>query len=244
MWKVECGLVTDKDINVFSGYHDDELGITRDNIINQEKIMAEKFSSYENKTFAYLAKIKDIELLNSMNNQYQENKVMGQRQAWHILLQYAIMDKWGVKVDVNNIKISPNGKPYMDKYEFSISHCQGLVCVVISEVEVGVDIECATKPRQWQRLSRRVLTLEEQDISKDEKTMTAIWTKKEAVFKLLGERVFNPSKIDISRYCVDTIDDIFYDDNFYILSVATHKKTANHLIVKTMQLLKEGWSLV
>lgn len=243
MWSISGYYGTDQDIQVFSGYYD----INNKDISNN---LIENFENNDKKVFVYIAKIKDAILYSQINlkNKFQLNnndsKVTRQRCAGYGLLHFALQDRWGLDEDFSNITISPNGKPYSDKYKFSISHSGDLVCVAISEEEVGIDIERITLNRRWERLSRRILTLEEQDMCKDDKTMTVLWTKKEAVFKLQGEKIFNPSKIDISEYCVDSLDDIFCDRDSYVLSIATHKKSSNYLFCKKMMHVQDCWKFV
>lgn len=262
MWKISGGYGTDKDINLDSnGYIDNDNKYSFGNIEKDilEEIMNDsrskfydnEFANAKNKVFVYLATIADVEEFELINNPSSkqnietENKVIKQSVAGYNLLKYAVKDVWGIDEDLSNIKTSSNGKPYTDKYKFSISHCKGLVCVAISDKEVGVDIECETTLRNWDRLSRRVLTKEEKEsFNTDNKTMTINWTKKEAVFKLLGDRVFSPSLIDVDKYYTDTVTGIFYDVDFFTLSIASHEETANYLTIKRMALLKDGWKFI
>lgn len=205
----------------------------------------------DNNVYVYLAKVKDME-------EYTRCIELGDKDIFDIskkslesvsalvLLKYAVKDIWGIEEDFSTFKVSENGKPYVDDYNFSISHSGALVCVAISKQEVGVDIECSTTPRNWLGLRRRVLTQKEkEEVTEDSKSMTEIWTKKEAVFKLLGDKVFSPSKIDIEGYYIDTIDDIWdaYDNEDYVLSVATKEKSNNYLFVKAARLHKDTWEL-
>jgi 4'-phosphopantetheinyl transferase len=194
--------------------------------------------------YVYIAKIKDI-LLCSESLEDDSNKVSRQRHAGLNLLKYAVKDIWGIDEDLNKIKVDNNGKPYIDGYNFSISHCGGLVCVAISKINVGVDLECKTTRRQWDRLIRRVLTPSEKEsiMSIDNQTITELWTKKEAIFKLLGDKVFSPSNIDVRGYHTDTLDNIDYEDDTFILSVATNEESNNYLFVKKAFLSNNIWEL-
>ena len=242
MWKISGGEGTDKDIHIFNGYYD-----SCDNkIINtmSDSELQDKFDKSKNKVFVYLATINDMKFFSNNKDTSQAsdiigNKVIRQRTAGYDLLKFAVKDKWGIDEDLSNIKVSPNGKPYTDRYKFSISHCCDLVCVAISDIDVGVDIE-VVKSRQWDRLKRKILTDKEQSIVQDDNTMISLWTKKEAVFKLLDEKIFNPSKIDISKYHTDTVENILYNDDFYNLSIATHIEAVNYLVVKKMIFLQDG----
>ena len=205
----------------------------------------------DNNVYVYLAKVKDIKrctecMPESDKENFKETKRTIQSSSALSLLKYAVKDIWGIDEDFSALRVSENGKPYVDGYSFSISHSGALVCVAISKQEVGVDIECSTTPRNWLGLRRRVLTQKEkEEVTEDSKSMTEIWTKKEAVFKLLGDKVFSPSKIDIEGYYIDTIDDIWdaYDNEDYVLSVATKEKSNNYLFVKAARLHKDNWEL-
>ncbi len=202
-----------------------------------------------NNVFVYLAKIEDVLLysgsVDANNIDLKENKVSCQRRAGFSLLKYAVKDRWGIDEDLNNIKVSENGKPYTDGYQFSISHCNNLLCVAISMYEVGVDIECTTTQRNWKGLSRRVLTQKEKgNTSLDSQTMTELWTKKEAVFKLRGDKVFSPSHIDYKQYFIDTVQCVSLEEKDYILTLATKERTNNCLVLKKAIFNNNHWELI
>ena len=231
MWNVISNFIhTDIDIVVYGGEKAKEIDNTSDGNV-----------------FVYLAKIEDIKLCSAdigTSKENKENKVLLQRNSGLALLKYAVKDRWGIDEDLSKIKVSDNGKPYVDNYKFSISHCGNLVCVAISKVEVGVDLECVTRGRDWRGLRRRVLTSQEKELlAEDSQTMTENWTKKEAVFKLVGGKVFSPSNIDIGKYYTDTLSGISCEDNDFVLSIATNDKTNNYLFVKKAFLYNNTWEL-
>ena len=168
MWKViNNNMGSDKDINIMDGYYDNEnlYNVALQNeangdadilkelqyrdIINDgyDKFYEKHFENVDNKVYVYIAKIDDIINYCKSNEKcdINENKRLIHTKAGYELLKYAVNDQWGIKEDLSNIKVSPNGKPYTDNYKFSISHCGDLVCVAISEKEVGVDLECISK---------------------------------------------------------------------------------------------------
>ncbi len=206
----------------------------------------------DNDVYVYLAKIKDMEM-------YTRCIELGDKDIFDIskkslesvyalaLLKYAVRDRWGIEEDFSTFKVSKNGKPYVEGYNFSISHSCSIVCVAISKMEVGVDIECVLNSRNWLGLRRRVLTQKEkEEVAEDSQTMTAIWTKKEAVFKLLGDKVFSPSNMDIEKYNIDTVEHISHNYNEgedYALSIATSENTNNYLFIKRAYFNKNTWEL-
>ena len=109
--------------------------------------------------------------------------------ASYILLKTALKDSYGIN-DIN-LGYNEHGKPYLKDWDnifFNISHCPcGAVCVV-SEYEVGVDIQDIRPFRE--NVPKKVFSEEEQDYinSADDKNraFARIWSKKEAYFKMLG----------------------------------------------------------
>lgn len=79
-----------------------------------------------------------------------------------------------------NISYSKNGSPNLNNHQYiSVSHSGDLICIIISEKEIGIDIE---------KVSNKSLQLKEKFINSHhtkltkEKT-TLIWCIKESVFK-------------------------------------------------------------
>lgn len=229
MGNVICNFIpTDKDINVYSVSREKDIDNTCDSNV-----------------YVYIAKIKDIQLyfknsdLNIGGLTCKNNSI--QSSSAYALLKYAVKDRWGIDEDFSTLGITENGKPYIEGYKFSISHSEALVCVAISKNDVGVDLECATKRRNWLGLRRRVLTQKEnEELATDNETMTSNWTQKEAVFKLMGGRVFSPNAIALEGYYIDTITDISLDEDNYILSVATKEKSESYLFVKKVVVYKDA----
>lgn len=259
MWEIVQNFIsTDKDINVLRDkYYDDEnlykstlldkangdMEVYRElesqSLYNNDK---ENFCelimrSRECKVYVYIAKINDLYLYEQENieetilNALENDKITKQKRAGYTLLKYAAKKQWGIDINLSNISVSENGKPYIEGFNFSISHSGGLVCVAISDSEIGVDLECSSKYHKWRSLQRRVLNPNEVVLDCNNETMTKIWTQKEAIFKLNGERVFSPNKIEVGDYCTSSFSNIYCDDNDYILSVATREQSANYLYV-------------
>ena len=84
---------------------------------------------------------------------------------------------------------TPEGKPYLPGGpEFSLSHGGDLAVLLISDTPCGVDVECADRAvseRIRERAFQRIFQREEAD---SERAFSWLWTRKEAVMKLLNER--------------------------------------------------------
>lgn len=84
-------------------------------------------------------------------------------------------------------------KPYFSNYpdiHFSISHSENLWICAFAEDEVGVDVQILSSDRPWLKLAERFFSTEEADSVKNSDnaaaTFSRIWSRKEAVVKLLG----------------------------------------------------------
>ena len=81
-----------------------------------------------------------------------------------------------------NLKISysENGSPNLNNHQYiSISHSEDLVCIIISEKEIGVDIEQISDKSL--RLKEKFINSHHTKLNKEKSTL--IWCIKEAVFK-------------------------------------------------------------
>ena len=84
-----------------------------------------------------------------------------------------------------------HGKPYLPTYpnlHFSISHCSQAVGCILSEMPCGLDIERVRRASP-SLISKTMNRNEEHQISSSshpEVEFIRLWTRKEAVFKLLG----------------------------------------------------------
>ena len=114
------------------------------------------------------------------------------------------------------------GKWLCDKFWFSLSHTDGAAVVVIAEKPCGTDIEYA--PKFFEKaayksfISSFLRQIGEND-GCDAEDALKLWTKKESVYKLSGDGVFSPKKIDVKNENVLT--EVIGD---YVLSVATTDK--------------------
>ena len=126
------------------------------------------------------------------------------------LLEIALMRSLGQKIQKTDIHRTQNGKWECSSCCFSLSHSGNFVAVAVSRKPIGVDIERCDESRFTTALAEKITTAKERkSISRlDDKSrgaaLNALWTKKEAVFKLLNEKSFQPKKIEASSYSTAT----------------------------------------
>ena len=90
--------------------------------------------------------------------------------------------------------ISEHGKkPYFGNYpdiHFSISHSENIWLCAFAEDEVGVDVQVMSHDRPWTKLAERFFSADESALVRNADspsvTFSRIWSRKEAVVKLLG----------------------------------------------------------
>ena len=92
-----------------------------------------------------------------------------------------------------------NGGWSTDRFSFSFTHADGLVCVAVSNAPVGVDLETVEDIRRRfdaEKLSKlRVRCFTKEERRRYPETVEgflACWTRKEAIFKQSEKRVFSP----------------------------------------------------
>ncbi len=120
-----------------------------------------------------------------------------------VLRQYKINDE---------IVYNEYGKPYLcgNKFYFNISHSYEYTVLVISDREVGVDIEKITFK---ERVIDRVCTLEEKKLIKNSIDFIVMWVKKESYVKYLGVGLsydlVNVDTLKIKNFIIKRVEDYF-----------------------------------
>lgn len=151
----------------------------------------------EEEKIAPAARAKDIE--GCANQQVRTAKYF----VWK-LLENALMRSFGLRIGELEIAQSKSGKWECPECFFSLSHSGNLAAVAVSAKPVGIDIERRDEARFTPSLARKILTCSElKEIEQQEgiirsDAINALWTKKEALFKLAGEGAFLPNKIETS----------------------------------------------
>lgn len=139
-----------------------------------------------------------------------------------IRLLYELLSKhFGIESPI--IKKSENGKPYIDNEGvfFNISHSHGTVICVVSDAEIGVDIECINDRTEdeFSKVANRFFTSPEIDFIRESESLSEafcrVWTRKEAYAKL--------KDLPLSRvFSHDTMGDSTktYVKDGYVISIA------------------------
>ena len=166
--------------------------------------------------------MRNLEIENAKNAIVKTEKYF----AW-LLLEYAMKDVFGEDASSAVFEKKKSGKWVSNLSELSISHCDGLVAVALSDKAIGVDIEPLHNPRIL-RLKEKILSADELETLKEiegqrEQTehIIRLWTAKEAIYKrLFSDMAFVPNSIPVSNYSIKT-EKISLAEREYIISVAT-----------------------
>ena len=81
------------------------------------------------------------------------------------------------------------GKPYFkdSKYFFNISNCNNYSALVLSDKEIGIDLQCITKiDNRINKVINKVCNNEEKVLINNDLEFTVMWVKKESYVKYLG----------------------------------------------------------
>lgn len=120
-------------------------------------------------------------------NQYKDTYTrQASTYAWMCLSKY---------IDLNNVKFTKNGKPYIsgNKKYFSLSHSFNKVAIAVCNKPIGIDIEKILPLGIVSPLASRLLKgkdLKAYHNAKDQSLwFTKYWTKYEAFNKLKGDKL-------------------------------------------------------
>jgi len=107
----------------------------------------------------------------------------------YLMLAELLQKEFGL--ETFSIEVGEHGKPYLadsPNVHFNISHCQNAIAVAVSDRPVGIDVE------SFRHFNDALVDKTMNDSEKAEimssiepkETFAAYWTRKEAVFKLIG----------------------------------------------------------
>lgn len=136
------------------------------------------------------------------------------------LLEIALKEE---KITSHKISKSINGKPYIDNSNifYNISHKNKMVGLIISDSEVGLDIEYIDTENIKRKSTLKYFFTEKErkSITNNEELLT-LWTKKESYIKLNGGMLRDAIGLDIND--TNVIFDTFKLDN-YIITICKSK---------------------
>lgn len=126
---------------------------------------------------------------------------------------------------ITSCKISKsiNGKPYIDNSNifYNISHKNKMVGLIISDSEVGLDIEYLdTENIKRESTLKYFFTKKERESITNNEELLTLWTKKESYIKLNGGMLRDTIGLDINN--INVIYDTFKLDN-YIITICKSK---------------------
>ena len=124
-------------------------------------------------SWATMAELKSVEGITAQSRR-------AERLAWRRTLRRVA----GEECEVSYTK---QGAPRITNSRFghiSVSHCADCVAVLLAESPCGVDVERTN--RNFERVASRYITPKEQELSADERASAAIWSAKEALYKMQG----------------------------------------------------------
>lgn len=148
--------------------------------------------------------------------------------AWK-LLKYALRESFGYEMERLSFCKEKNGKWTSPSCYFSISHSHDAVAVAVGNAPIGVDLEkIASEKAEFlqktlteQERAEFALIACEQDCVK---YLFESWTKKESIFKKVGDGAFRPSKIAVDKGVVTK--SVTIDGERYVLSLAAENVAA------------------
>ena len=136
------------------------------------------------------------------------------------LLEIALKEE---KITSYKISDSINGKPYIDNSNifYNISHKNKMVGLIISNSEVGLDIEYIdTESIKRKSTLKYFFTEKERESITNNEELLTLWTKKESYIKLNGGMLRDAIGLDINN--INVIYDTFKLDN-YIITICKSK---------------------
>ena len=136
------------------------------------------------------------------------------------LLEIALKEE---KITSYKISESINGKPYIDNSNifYNISHKNKMVGLIISDSEIGLDIEYVdTENIKRKSTLKYFFTEKERESITNNEELLTLWTKKESYIKLNGGMLRDAIGLDINN--INVIYDTFKLDN-YIITICKSK---------------------
>ena len=163
------------------------------------------------------------------------------RTADWLLLRLAAKHSFSCDPDELRFTKDNNGAWTCDRFRFSFSHADGLVCAAVSNAPVGVDLETVDgiarrfDEAALDKLRKRAFTTaEQQRWPATPEGFACGWTRKEALFKCSGKRVFRPGKydsLDMQSHNMQGQTCVLKEEGRPVLSVCGQNAAHPHLYV-------------
>ncbi len=183
-------------------------------------------------TAVYVMKLLDGEIgevyppeRNTLIEKTKNESLRRERYSVWKLLEYALLDAFGVDISALSFKRSDGGKWFADGVFFSLSHTSRLVAVAVSHLPIGVDIE-EIRSTLTERTADRILTERECTEYKSlesearEEYLIKKWSGKEALFKKEDLSAFIPHNYEPDEENTASFK-LGCEGKNYILTVAT-----------------------
>lgn len=164
------------------------------------------------------------------------NKRQIQHNSGFELLKENVYRKYGYDITDNDIFTAEKGKPYLRGYNncfFSLSHCNGLCCCIVTHCECGIDCENIRgyRPNVIKRIftNDEIMWFDSLEPNMKNRYFFILWTLKEAYGKFTGRGIADMKNVSFSIKNDALVSDKLHLDFFvyeldgYILSVCLEK---------------------
>lgn len=114
-------------------------------------------------------------------SRFQNERRRTEHLAWRRIVRRELGER--VAISYNDV-----GAPVVDTPNtyISVAHGAGCAVVAISDSRIGVDVE--SRERDFSRVAARYMSEGEIELSSEEDWAAKVWTAKEALYKLYGQR--------------------------------------------------------
>lgn len=149
----------------------------------------------------------------------------------YILLIHALREE-GVFKEMPEFSYNEHDKPFLKNYPgwyFNISHSKTAVCCVLSRKEMGIDIEEVGEYKE--SLAAYICNDKELESLHDSENKAddfyKLWTRKEAVFKMIGSGITNDIKDILDTPYINITS--LKADNIWLTVVHRHQSEVDKL---------------
>lgn len=140
-----------------------------------------------------------------------------------LILGFYLKHYFNLDININDFEYSTNGKAYLKAGTlfFSSSNKKNRSAIIISPIDIGLDIEFIDTTKNIQDIAKKTFTVDEynkvfgENIKNPYEKFFEIWTKKESYLKLIDKPLSQIGNIDINDKNISS----FKKDD-YIISIA------------------------